>query len=155
MADNENRLQSFYKRCREHGLRITPQRTAIYEMLTDSDNHPSAEHIYEQIKKRFPNISFDTVNRTLIKFTDIGLANIVESYGGARRYDPNLDHHHHIHCVKCREIFDFENENYDDLEIPPEIRKNYKILNKRVVINAVCKRCRRRTSLKKKSRKKE
>jgi Fur family peroxide stress response transcriptional regulator len=154
MAESKRKLQSFYDTCKVHGLKITPQRTAIYEILIESDQHPSAELTYEKIHKKFPNISFDTVNRTLRTFAEIGLTSIVEGHGSPRRYDSNLDNHHHIHCIKCREIFDFHSEDLDSMEIPAEIKREYKVLNKRVVINAVCKRCRRRSSLKSRDRRK-
>ncbi|HEQ98955.1 MAG TPA: transcriptional repressor [candidate division Zixibacteria bacterium] len=150
----EDQLQSFLNRCREHGLKITPQRTAIYEMLCGSRKHPTAEHIYAEIRNSYPNISFDTVNRTLKTFAEIGLTGVVEGHGGPRRYDPNLESHHHIHCVRCREIFDFQSDELDNLEIPPEIKQEYRILNKRVVLNAVCRRCRRRSHIKKQRQKK-
>ncbi|NIP43940.1 MAG: transcriptional repressor [candidate division Zixibacteria bacterium] len=150
----EDKLQSFFDRCRENGLKITPQRTAIYEFLSGSNEHPTAEQIYAEIRKIYPNISFDTVNRTLKTFAETGLIDMVEGYGSPRRYDPNLVNHHHIHCVKCREIFDFQSDDLDDLEIPLEIIKEYRILNKRVVLNAVCSRCRRKNQIKKRRQKK-
>jgi Fur family peroxide stress response transcriptional regulator len=150
----EDKLQSFFDRCRENGLKITPQRTAIYELLSDSKEHPTAEQIHEEIRKAYPNISFDTVNRTLKTFAAIGLTGIAEGYSKTRRYDPNLEGHHHIHCVKCREIFDFKSDDLDDLKIPAEIKKEYRILNKRVVLNAVCSRCRRKGQIRNQRQKK-
>ena len=78
-------------KCREHGLRITPQRMAVYDAICGVGTHPTAEQLHQTIKRRFPNISLDTVNRTLLTFSEIGLIEIVEAYGRPRRYDPSLD----------------------------------------------------------------
>ena len=129
-------------KCRENGLRITPQRTAIYEELSRSGKHPSAEQLNARVKARFPNISLDTVNRTLLTFARMGLAEIVEGFGNARRYDPNLKSHHHVHCIKCGAITDFLNSDYDALKIPADIRRRFEIISKKVVLNGICPKCR-------------
>ena len=62
----EERLLSFESVCREHGLSITPQRVAIYKELISSSEHPSAITIFNKVREYYPNISLDTVNRTLL-----------------------------------------------------------------------------------------
>ncbi|HEY8450454.1 MAG TPA: Fur family transcriptional regulator, partial [Bacillota bacterium] len=57
-----------------HGYRVTPQRLAIYEALVATDQHPSAEELYRQVKKRFPMISPATVYNTLQLLVRMGLA---------------------------------------------------------------------------------
>ena len=136
-------LEPFIKKCKEHGLKITPQRCTIYKTIYGADSHPSAEEVYESIHSEYPNISYDTVNRTLLTFADIGLVDIVKSQNGPRRFDPNTDSHHHIYCVDCGEIIDFSNKEYDNLEIPSEIREKYDIIGKRVVLKGVCKTCKK------------
>jgi len=128
-------------RCKEHNLRITPQRTAIYKALQNDRSHPSADIVYKIIKATFPNISFDTVNRTLLSFVDIGVLKIAESYNRQKRFDPNLERHHHLSCIKCGKIIDFENKDFDELKIPNSIKNKYKVLGKRVVIECICDRC--------------
>ncbi len=144
MQYGEPALEFFHKNCREHGLRITPQRQAIYKALSASREHPTAEKLHARIQRRFPNISLDTVNRTLLTFAEIGLVDIVEGYGSARRYDPNLDVHHHFHCIKCGAIVDFQSVSYDKLKVPPKIRRAFTILNKKVVLNGICASCRKK-----------
>ncbi|MGD8945919.1 MAG: transcriptional repressor, partial [Desulfobacterales bacterium] len=61
---------------------------AIYRELQKSFEHPTADAMYQIIRKEFPNISFDTVNRTLLTLAQIGLVDLVEVYGGAKRFDP-------------------------------------------------------------------
>ena len=85
--------------------------------------------------------SFDTVNRTLSSFVDIGVLKIAESYNRQKRFDPNLDRHHHLSCIKCGKIVDFENKDFDRLKIPNTIKNKYRVLGKRVVIECICDRC--------------
>jgi len=90
-------INLFINKCKQHNLKVTPQRIAIYRELIKSKNHPSADNIFQIIRKEYPNISFDTVNRTLVTFSEIGIVDIVESFSGARRFDPNIESHHHLH----------------------------------------------------------
>ena len=140
-ADNESSIQYFLRFCKQHKLNITPQRIAIYKELIGSKVHPSTDNIFRKIKSEFPSISFDTVNRTLLTFAEFGLVDIVESHSGIRRFDPNLNNHHHIHCIKCGEIKDFYNEDFDKIIIPQDVQSKYKVLNKKVILNVICKKC--------------
>jgi len=134
-------MDIFYQRAKEHGLKITPQRTAIYQELLKAKDHPSADIIYKRLVKKIPNISFDTVNRTLLTFSQIGIANIVEGYGQPKRYDPNIDTHHHFRCIQCNNIIDFHNKDYDNLIVPREIQKQFTVFHKKVVLEGLCDQC--------------
>jgi Fur family peroxide stress response transcriptional regulator len=142
-AQNEsNSLDFFTQKCRQHHLKITPQRTAIYKELKKSKDHPSADTIYQIIRKGFPNISFDTINRTLLIFSRIGIVDVVEGLGAPRRFDPNKNKHHHFLCVKCGQIDDFMNDLYDQIEIPKHLQQRYTILGQKVVLHGICDKCR-------------
>jgi Fur family peroxide stress response transcriptional regulator len=136
-----NKFKAFLQTCHKHGLKITPQRVAIFQELLISTTHPTADAIYQIVKKEYPNISFDTVNRTLQTFAEIGIVDVVEIFGGAKRFDPNVTNHHHLHCTQCGKIIDFKNRSYDDLEVPEEVRENFKVISKRVVLKGICKTC--------------
>jgi Fur family peroxide stress response transcriptional regulator len=139
--DKRALLKDFFLLSKKHGLKITPQRTAIYQELLKAKDHPSADIIYKRLIKRVPNISFDTVNRTLLTFSKIGIANIVEGYGQPKRYDPYVDTHHHCRCIRCNTIIDFHNEAYDKIMVPEEIQKQFSVLNKKVVLEGLCNKC--------------
>lgn len=132
---------SFQTLCRERGLRVTPQRTAIYEELCRSGNHPTAEQVHARVRRRLPSISLNTVNETLLTFSRANMVDIVEGFGSPRRYDPNRTLHHHVHCVKCGGILDFENAAFDRLKAPPEIERAYSIINTKVVLTGICSKC--------------
>jgi Fur family peroxide stress response transcriptional regulator len=127
---------------RKKGLKVTPQREVVYDELLRSGTHPTAEQLHSKVKKRLPNVSMDTVYRTLLTLVEIGLAAVVEGDGSPRRYDPETKAHHHVHCVKCGAIKDFLSSEFDALETPKDIRKSFEVLGKRVVISGICSRCR-------------
>ena len=138
-------MDIFYRISKENGLKITPQRTAIYQELLKAKDHPSADIIYRRLVKKIPNISFDTVNRTLATFSKIGIANVVEGYGQPKRYDPNIDTHHHFRCIQCNNIIDFHNKTYDAITVPQEIQKQFTVWNKKVVLEGLCNKCKKKT----------
>lgn len=133
----------FHQRSKEHGLKITPQRTIIYQELVKAKDHPTADDIYKRIVKKIPNISFDTVNRTLLTFSKIGITNVVEGYGQAKRYDPDMDIHHHFRCFQCGSIKDFHSKEFDNITVPEEINKQFTVISKKVVLEGLCSKCRK------------
>jgi len=137
----DKKTMQFTSKCREAGLKVTPQRIAIYRELLQTDEHPSAEMLYEKVKKTFPSISLDTVNRTLLTFNEIGVAFTVEGSGGARRYDGGLHEHQHFRCVKCKKIIDFHHKPFDNIKLPPQICQQFKVLRKSVYLEGLCNLC--------------
>ncbi|MGB8656448.1 MAG: transcriptional repressor [Candidatus Zixiibacteriota bacterium] len=131
----------FQHKCRSNNLKITPQRTAIYRELIQSKDHPSAGTIFNKIRMIFPDVSFDTINRTLLTFNEIGIVSMVEGYGEPKRFDPDTKMHHHFRCTKCSRIIDIHHKSFDNTRIPRDIRKQFTVLNKRVVLEGVCDRC--------------
>ncbi|MBN1823036.1 MAG: transcriptional repressor [Endomicrobiales bacterium] len=138
---NEAVNSGFSERCEKRGLRITPQRSIIYEELMKSADHPTADALYRRVRKRLANISFDTVFRTLMTFSENGIVNVVEGYGEMKRFEPDMENHHHARCVKCHKIIDFKNEAYDSIVVPQELQQRFKVLNKRVVLEGICEDC--------------
>jgi Fur family peroxide stress response transcriptional regulator len=106
-----------------------------------ANDHPTADALYKRARKSLSNISFDTVYRTLLSFTELGIVSLVEGYGEQRRFEPNMHQHHHFRCVKCHKIFDFENDSYDDISVPTEVKKYGTVFSKRVLLEGICSAC--------------
>jgi len=136
--------ESFKKACAQKGLKITPQRIAVYEELLEAKDHPSADALYKRVRKTLPNISFDTVYRTLLSLVGLGCIKLVTSYDGRKRFEPNIQNHHHCICIKCQKIIDFCDEGYDSIEIPKALGKQFQVNNKRVVLEGICSDCKGR-----------
>jgi Fur family transcriptional regulator, peroxide stress response regulator len=136
-------LETFQKKCKEGNLKITPQRIAIYEALINDKGHPSADVIFQRIRKKIPNVSFDTVNRSLLSFVDLGLLKVVEGYGRPKRFDPDTDSHHHFQCIKCNKIIDFFDKTLDAIEVPKDIKSRFTVTGKKVVLEGFCDSCKK------------
>jgi Fur family peroxide stress response transcriptional regulator len=129
------------QKCIEHNLRVTRQRLGILSCLQGSKQHPSADAVFRKIRKTYPNISFDTVNRTLLSFARMGILDVVEGYGNPKRYDPDRTPHHHFHCLRCHRIVDFEERSYEKLRPPQSILRRHKVTGQKVILVGVCDRC--------------
>ncbi|MHC4149440.1 MAG: Fur family transcriptional regulator [Planctomycetota bacterium] len=141
-SDNlEARMDVFHFTCRQEGLYITPQRVAIYRLLLETDEHPSADMVFRALKTDFPNISLDTVHRTLQTLAEIGVASVMAGSGDARRFDANLGNHPHFKCLKCGRIVDFSSEPLSSVPTPESISKNFKVLKKTVYFEGICHMC--------------
>lgn len=134
-------MSQFKNKCKAHNLKVTPQRTIIYQELLNATDHPSIDILLTRVRKTLPNISFDTVYRTVLSFSNIGIINIVEGFGGSKRFDPNIVNHHHFRCIKCNKIIDFYSKYYDNIKIPNEVQKQFNVSNKKVLLEGTCKQC--------------
>jgi len=96
----------------EHGLRCTRQRRAIYDALTKSKCHPTADELFRMVKKKEDGISLATVYNTLEAFCGAGLAYKIAGCGGngSTRYDAGGDDHLHLRCRKTGHIVDAPND---------------------------------------------
>jgi Fur family peroxide stress response transcriptional regulator len=143
-VESDKRMDGFIARCRTRGLKVTPQRVAIYKALIGTQEHPSAETLHRKIKKLYPRISLDTVNRTLLTLAEIDAASVVEGSGDVRRFDGRPEKHQHFKCIKCKRIVDFHHEAFDRVRVPADISKRFTILRKTVYLEGICDLCRRR-----------
>ena len=140
-GDLDKKTVWFTGLCRENGLKVTPQRIAIYRELVKTNEHPSAEMLHVKVKRIYPNISLDTVNRTLLTLNEIGAAFIVEGSGDAKRVDGGLEKHQHFKCVKCKRVVDFCHEPFDNIDVPAEIEGRFTVLRKSVYVEGICDLC--------------
>ena len=138
-----DKMADFRAKCRQVGLKMTPQRMAVYKTLIESKEHPSAEMVHRKIRRVLPNISLDTVNRTLLTLSKIGTAFVVEGSGDAKRYDGNLESHQHFKCIKCKRIIDFHHKPFDNILIPRGLSKKFTVLKKTVYLEGICNSCRK------------
>lgn len=95
---------------RKNGLRVTPQRLAVYEAVDMLHDHPTAEEVSQFIRKKHPDIATGTVYKTLDTLVEKDILNRVKTDSGLLRYDAVKDTHHHIYCTHCDRIEDY----YDD-----------------------------------------
>ena len=94
-------------RLRRWGIRLTPQRLAIAEVVISSHDHPSVQQIYERVSKKFPYITLATVYSTLAVLQKKGLVQELP-FQKLSRYDANLAPHANLVCVSCSTVVDTE-----------------------------------------------
>ena len=87
-------------------LRMTRQRKVILEELCKVKTHPSADEVYEMVRKRLPRISLGTVYRNLEILSESGDIQKLEPGCSLKRFDGDTSEHCHIRCVRCDRIAD-------------------------------------------------
>lgn len=92
-------------RLRDQGLKLTPQRLAIIELLEEGE-HPSAEEIYASLSQRYPMLSRATVYNTLEVLKELGEVAELRIEPQAARYDLKTAPHYHFLCRRCGRVFD-------------------------------------------------
>ncbi len=88
------------------GLKVTPQRLAILQLLNGNKSHPSAENIYVEVLKEYPSISFATVYNTVTKLAGAGEIQELDIDPEKKRFDPCTEPHSHFYCKACGNVFD-------------------------------------------------
>lgn len=99
----------------EKGLRVTPQRVAIYEAILKLSNHPTAEEIIAFIKKDQPHIASGTVYKVLDSLVENGLIVKVKTEKDIMRYDAIVENHHHLYCAESNRIEDYFDQDLNEL----------------------------------------
>jgi Fur family transcriptional regulator, peroxide stress response regulator len=134
-------LETLLDQFREHGLRITPQRRVILELLVDDDSHPTAEEVYERVRAIMPDVSRTTVYSTLHELSDLGELTPVRDFNtSGQRYDTNSATHHHLYCVTCHSLIDIERD-FEGMALSPEEAPGYQILSRQVTFYGICPDC--------------
>jgi len=123
-------MQFFREQLKSKGLKVTPQRVAIYEAVAELHNHPTAENIIEYIKTNHTNISVGTVYKVLDSLVENNLLRKVKNEKDIMRYDAIMSHHHHLYCSETDRIEDFEDPQLD--QFITEYFKKKKIKNFKV-----------------------
>mgnify|MGYP001766051267 CR=1 FL=1 len=125
-----------------HTVRRTKQRDVIVEELTKLHCHPSADEIYELVRKRLPRISLGTVYRNLEILSRRGIIQRVELGGSQMRFDGDLNQHQHIRCVRCGRIDDLPiGTDLTDCDRESVRGTGYRVLERRVEFVGVCPAC--------------
>lgn len=127
---------------RRTGLRMTPQRMAILQFLEGNTDHPSAEDIFNEVKKQYPMISFATVYNTIEKLKSIDGILELNIDTSRRRYDPDIKPHHHLICTSCGKIVDIHRDF--PLDVPAHISRTFQIEGNHVEFYGRCHNCKER-----------
>ena len=106
--DNNISNDYYYQKGESMTLKYSRQREAIKEFLMTRKNHPTADVVYDNVRKEFPNISLGTVYRNLTLLSDMGELLRLRVGDGMDHYDATVTPHYHFICNKCRHVSDLD-----------------------------------------------
>jgi Fe2+ or Zn2+ uptake regulation protein len=126
---------------REQGLRVTPQRQAIFRLLQGDGTHPTVESLYDRARAEMPTISLKTVYQTVHDLEALGEVHVLDLGTGSVRVDPNVeDDHHHLVCTSCGRVRDLPME-FDGLQVPNRHRRGFTVDAVQVIFRGRCDEC--------------
>lgn len=129
---------------RSNGYKVTPQRLAVYEVLANTKSHPSAEMLYNELRPKYPSMSFATVYKTVEILNKINAIQILNTGEDSFRYDADTSVHHHVQCTVCGAVDDVVAINSQALVEEAEKESGYDISGHQCYFFGVCPRCRKK-----------
>jgi len=126
---------------KDKGYKVTPQRIAVYEILSNTKEHPSADIIYSKLQPLYPTMSFATVYKTLEVFKELDLVQEINVGEDKFRYDSNTKQHPHITCVKCGRVEDVDDEMFFNLTDQVQAKTGYQLVSQKLYFFGYCPMC--------------
>ena len=139
-------IEGIQKKLQEEGFKLTLQRQATVEILLEHLNELlTAEEIYMYVKQKYPDIGLATIYRTLDLFTELDLVKRLDFGDGRNRYELNSDEfshfHHHLICVKCGCVKEFEDDMLETLESIIAKKLNFHTTDHQLKVYGFCGDC--------------
>ncbi|NLK38360.1 MAG: transcriptional repressor [Epulopiscium sp.] len=126
---------------RSKGLKVTPQRIAIYNMLMNSKEHPNAEMIYKALEPSNPTMSLATVYKTLDFFKSTGLIQELNVCAGCSRYDAVAYSHPHVVCTQCGNVYDLPVEGLTNIRERITHLTEFQLESEQIIFYGICPKC--------------
>lgn len=134
--------ETLAQRLRATGVRLTPQRLAIYRALVERDDHPTAQQLHAALGGSLPSLSPATVYNTLQLLLDHGLIHELGDAGdGAIHYDAQLEPHFNLVCTRCHRIEDFHSDALGAIDAGVATESGYRLHGARLVYYGLCPSC--------------
>ena len=132
----------------QHSYKTTPQRKEILQVFADNSgkSHLSAEDVYEILKEKNFDFGLATIYRNVELLNELGILTKVDFGDGCARYElaeinPNVHNHHHLICLKCKKIIEFEEDFLDALEDFIAEKFDFQTVNHEVKLFGYCSDC--------------
>lgn len=117
---------------------MTEQRRVIARVLSESDNHPDVERLYQRASEIDPRISIATVYRTVRLFEEANILKRHEFGDGRARYEEiNEDHHDHLIDLHSGKVIEFSNENIEKIQRRVAEDLGFRLIGHRLELYAV------------------
>ncbi|MEQ9619662.1 MAG: Fur family transcriptional regulator [Deltaproteobacteria bacterium] len=142
MNESALKLEKFLSKSREKGLKLTPQRMVIFNILAESNRHMTVDEIYTKAKVQYPMLSPATVYRNMEQMVDAGLLTHLDLGGASVKYDTNLDEHHHFVCNECGKVVDLYLKDFNyDIDNDKSPLGNMRVDSTQLYLHGVCGEC--------------
>lgn len=122
-------------------MKYSKQREALLTLLRSTHSHPSADWLYENLRKEFPNISLGTVYRNLAVLADSGEIMKIQTSSNKEHFDGFTDKHHHFVCRGCDKIFDVSIDGIEKAEKQAAEKLDADVEGSSLVFYGICKEC--------------
>ena len=122
-------------------MRLTTQRQIILEELGKVTSHPTANEVYDMVRKRLPRIGLGTVYRNLELMSETGIILKLEVGGTQKRFDATVAPHYHIRCLSCGKVDDIEIPVMADINKAAADISKYQVLGHHIEFSGVCSEC--------------
>lgn len=126
---------------RDKGFKVTPQRLAIYNMLSSTKSHPNAEMIFNELQALYPTMSLATVYKTMEILKEIGLIQVLNAGEDSFRYDADTSNHPHIRCTQCGRVDDVDNIDLEAFVNQVSKGTKYQIMGQQFYFHGICPDC--------------
>lgn len=139
-------LETVKKKLSDKEYKLTPQRKMILEMFTaNPDEHLSAEEVWAMVKRTNPDIGLATIYRALDLFAELGILQKMDFGDGRGRYEfceSEVHHHHHLICLKCGAVSEFEDDLLESLESAIDRKNHFEVVDHQLKFYGYCEKCR-------------
>ena len=129
---------------RDNGCKVTPQRLAVYDMLSHTTEHPTAEMIYQKVKEQYPTMSFATVYKSVEIFSKLGVIQVLNTGEDSFRYDAKTSEHPHIKRTKCGRVNDVSHLDARAVESLVENETGFKVNGHQFYFYGICPDCQKK-----------
>lgn len=126
---------------REKGFKVTPQRLAIYKVLANTESHPSAEMIFNELQPHYPTMSLATVYKTVEILREIGLIQILNTGEESFRYDADTTIHPHVRCMHCGRVDDLSEVDSREFVASVASKTTYRLTGQQFYFYGICPEC--------------
>jgi len=131
---------------------MSRQKELIYDLVTSTISHPTADWVYQNARRKMPNISLGTVYRNLNVLVREGRILAIANSRGPVRYDANITRHSHLKCIGCGLMMDVP-ETDIDFVLRSQKTRQFEVLEYRVEFLCLCPDCREKNASKKQTSK--
>ena len=134
-------LETIEQKCIKKGVKLTDQRKIIAKVMSEANDHPDVDELYNRVSKIDSKISIATVYRTVKLFEEFGILAKHEFKGGKARYEQlNESHHDHLIDIKSGEIIEFVDEEIEKLQKKVAEKYGYDLVDHKLELYGVKKK---------------